>query len=119
MNVQPDVTYDDVGGAGEALEKLREVVELPLLHPERFVTLGIDPPKVRWACLGVCVRAVCVDRGRGAGALVGFSYMFLRGIKCCVKLGTMFVCLRATQFLGSVKPPGLPRALTKAKPRLD
>ena len=46
-NVQPDVTYDDVGGAGEALEKLREVVELPLLHPERFVTLGIDPPKVR------------------------------------------------------------------------
>jgi hypothetical protein len=47
LNVQPDVTYDDVGGAGEALEKLREVVELPLLHPERFVTRGIDPPKVR------------------------------------------------------------------------
>lgn len=43
---KPDVTYDDVGGAGESLEKLREVVELPLLHPERFVTLGIDPPKV-------------------------------------------------------------------------
>lgn len=42
---KPDVTYEDVGGAGEALEKLREVVELPLLHPERFVTLGIDPPK--------------------------------------------------------------------------
>ena len=42
---KPDVTYDDVGGAKDALEKLREVVELPLLHPERFVTLGIDPPK--------------------------------------------------------------------------
>lgn len=42
---KPDVTYEDVGGAKEALEKLREVVELPLLHPERFVTLGIDPPK--------------------------------------------------------------------------
>jgi 26S proteasome regulatory subunit T1 len=42
---KPDVTYDDVGGAGDALEKLREVVEMPLLHPERFVTLGIDPPK--------------------------------------------------------------------------
>ena len=42
---KPDVTYDDVGGAGDALEKLREVVELPLLHPERFVALGIDPPK--------------------------------------------------------------------------
>lgn len=39
------MTYDDVGGAKDALEKLREVVELPLLHPERFVNLGIDPPK--------------------------------------------------------------------------
>ena len=28
----------------EAMEKLREVVEMPLLHPERFITLGIDPP---------------------------------------------------------------------------
>ena len=37
--------YDDVGGAKESMEKLREVVELPLLHPERFITLGIDPPK--------------------------------------------------------------------------
>lgn len=42
---KPDVTYDEVGGAKESLEKLREVVELPLLHPERFITLGIDPPK--------------------------------------------------------------------------
>jgi len=42
---KPDVTYDDVGGATDSLEKLREVVELPLLHPERFVKLGIDPPK--------------------------------------------------------------------------
>jgi len=42
---KPDVTYEDVGGAKESIEKLREVVETPLLHPERFVTLGIDPPK--------------------------------------------------------------------------
>lgn len=42
---KPDVTYDDVGGAKDALERLREVLELPLLHPERFVALGIDPPK--------------------------------------------------------------------------
>lgn len=39
------VRYEEVGGAKDALEKLREVVELPLLHPERFITLGIDPPK--------------------------------------------------------------------------
>jgi len=42
---KPDVTYDDVGGLKEEIEQLREVVELPLLHPERFVQLGIDPPK--------------------------------------------------------------------------
>jgi 26S proteasome regulatory subunit T1 len=42
---KPDVTYADVGGCREQVEKLREVVEMPLLHPERFVNLGIDPPK--------------------------------------------------------------------------
>ncbi|CAD98476.1 26S proteasome regulatory subunit 7 (RPT1)-like. AAA atpase [Cryptosporidium parvum Iowa II] len=42
---KPDVTYNDIGGAKEQLERLREVVEMPLLHPERFVQLGIDPPK--------------------------------------------------------------------------
>jgi len=42
---KPDITYKDVGGCKEQIEKMREVVELPLLHPERFVALGIDPPK--------------------------------------------------------------------------
>lgn len=42
---KPDVTYGDVGGCKEQIEKLREVVEMPLLSPERFVSLGIDPPK--------------------------------------------------------------------------
>ena len=35
----------DVGGCKEQIDKLREVVETPLLHPERFVNLGIEPPK--------------------------------------------------------------------------
>ncbi|KAK0555292.1 26S proteasome regulatory subunit 7 [Tilletia horrida] len=42
---KPDVTYGDVGGCKEQIEKLREVVETPLLTPEKFVNLGIDPPK--------------------------------------------------------------------------
>src|SRR5438046_10091945 len=42
---KPDVTYGDVGGSKEQVEKIREVVETPLLSPERFVNLGIDPPK--------------------------------------------------------------------------
>lgn len=42
---KPDVTYADVGGCASQIAKLREVVETPLLHPERFVNLGIEPPK--------------------------------------------------------------------------
>ena len=42
---KPDVTYNDVGGCKEQIERMREVVELPMLHPEKFVKLGIDPPK--------------------------------------------------------------------------
>ncbi|KAA8494535.1 26S protease regulatory subunit 7B [Porphyridium purpureum] len=42
---KPDITYADVGGAKDSIEKIREVVELPLLSPEKFVALGIDPPK--------------------------------------------------------------------------
>jgi 26S proteasome regulatory subunit T1 len=42
---KPDVTYADVGGCKDQIDRVREVVEMPLLHPERFVNLGIDPPK--------------------------------------------------------------------------
>merc|ERR1711920_119947 len=42
---KPDVTYSDVGGCKEQIDKIREVVELPLLSPGKFVELGIDPPK--------------------------------------------------------------------------
>ncbi|MGF3498520.1 MAG: CDC48 family AAA ATPase [Candidatus Methanosuratincola sp.] len=41
----PRVTYEDVGGLKDAIEKVREMVELPLKHPELFKRLGIDPPK--------------------------------------------------------------------------
>jgi 26S proteasome regulatory subunit T1 len=45
---KPDVTYSDVGGCKEQIEKLREVVETPLLHPvEPPVSGGIDPCHVR------------------------------------------------------------------------
>lgn len=42
---KPEVTYNEIGGCKEQIERIREVVEMPLLHPERFVDLGIDPPK--------------------------------------------------------------------------
>ena len=39
------VTYDDVGGLTEEIQRIREMVELPLKHPELFHRLNIDPPK--------------------------------------------------------------------------
>ncbi|MBW2970734.1 AAA family ATPase, partial [Candidatus Woesearchaeota archaeon] len=40
-----EVTYEDIGGLDEELVKIREMVELPLKHPEIFTRLGIEPPK--------------------------------------------------------------------------
>jgi len=40
-----EVNYDDVGGMGETIQQLREMVELPLRYPELFTRLGVDPPK--------------------------------------------------------------------------
>lgn len=42
---KPDVTYSDIGGCKEQIDLLKEIIELPLLHAERFERLGIDPPK--------------------------------------------------------------------------
>ncbi len=39
------VTYEDVGGLDREIQKVREMVELPLRHPSLFKRLGIDPPK--------------------------------------------------------------------------
>ncbi len=41
----PKITYEDVGGLREEIGKVREMIELPLKHPELFERLGIDPPK--------------------------------------------------------------------------
>jgi transitional endoplasmic reticulum ATPase len=41
----PDITYEDIGGLDEEVKKVREMVELPLKHPEIFERLGIEAPK--------------------------------------------------------------------------
>ncbi len=41
----PNITYEDIGGLHEEIKKIREMVELPLRHPELFTKLGIEPPK--------------------------------------------------------------------------
>jgi len=41
----PTVSYEDIGGLKEEIRKIREMVELPLRHPELFERLGIEAPK--------------------------------------------------------------------------
>ncbi|NOZ81826.1 MAG: CDC48 family AAA ATPase [Candidatus Micrarchaeota archaeon] len=41
----PTVTYEDIGGMKEEVRKVREMIELPLKHPEIFERLGVEPPK--------------------------------------------------------------------------
>jgi transitional endoplasmic reticulum ATPase len=41
----PSVVYEDIGGIKPAINRVREMIELPLKHPELFDRLGIDPPK--------------------------------------------------------------------------
>jgi transitional endoplasmic reticulum ATPase len=41
----PRTTYEDIGGLQEEIQRVREMVELPLRHPELFQRLGIEPPK--------------------------------------------------------------------------
>jgi len=68
---KPDITYSDIGGSKDQIEKMREVVELPMLHPEKFVALGIDPPKGVLMYgppgTGKTLLARCGDEGGGSG----------------------------------------------------
>jgi transitional endoplasmic reticulum ATPase len=41
----PAVAYEDIGGLKDELQRVREMIELPLKHPEVFDRLGIEPPK--------------------------------------------------------------------------
>ncbi len=41
----PRITYDDLGGLKKEVQKIREMVELPMRHPELFEKLGVEPPK--------------------------------------------------------------------------
>lgn len=40
-----DVGYDDIGGCRKQMAQIREMIELPLRHPQLFKTLGVKPPR--------------------------------------------------------------------------
>ena len=75
---KPDVTYSDIGGCKEQIERMREVVELPMLHPEKFVQLGIDPPK------GVlCYGPPGTGKTLLVGSVLGCSRKWHLHLGCC------------------------------------
>jgi len=41
----PKITYEDIGGLNDEIKQVREMIELPLKHPELFEKMGIEPPK--------------------------------------------------------------------------
>jgi len=45
VDERPNVTYGDIGGLDDQLLEIQETVELPLLHPDLFEEVGVEPPK--------------------------------------------------------------------------
>ena len=41
----PRITYDELGGLRNEVQKIREMVELPMRHPELFEKIGVEAPK--------------------------------------------------------------------------
>jgi proteasome regulatory subunit len=44
VDASPQVTYDDIGGLGDQIREVREAVEQPLLDPDQFDAVGVEPP---------------------------------------------------------------------------
>lgn len=88
----PDSTYDMVGGLSKQIQEIKEVIELPIKHPELFEALGVAQPK------GVLVRFSFFFLFIFATMLI---FLFLRNASCMVHLAQeklfSHVLLRTTQ----------------------
>lgn len=69
----PDATYDMVGGLEKQVKEMKEVIELPIKHPELFEALGISQPKGVIMYGPVSLR-VCCESGAVRSALQAFHH---------------------------------------------
>ena len=66
------VDYSTIGGLGEQIRELRESIELPLMNPELFLRVGIQPPK-----------GVLLYGPPGTGRLQASARFVFRAAQCC------------------------------------
>lgn len=69
----PDSTYEMIGGLDKQIKEIKEVIELPVKHPELFEALGIAQPKASggaWGALGNPWAAPCLPAGSEGGVAV-------------------------------------------------
>jgi AAA family ATPase len=78
----PPVSYADIGGQSHIIQKLREAVEWPLLHPEAFERLGVRPAKgvLLYGPPG-CSKTVLV---RACACESGVNFIAVKGPEVCV-----------------------------------
>jgi len=102
----PPVRFEDIGGQAHIIQKLREAVEWPLLHPEAFQRLGVRPPKglLLYGPPGcsktVLARACATESGVNFVAVKGpeVPILVLRSgnllMLCCRQLASKQICWR-------------------------
>lgn len=89
----PPVRYSDIGGQASVIQKLREAIEWPLLHPEAFQRLGVKPPKgvLLYGPPG-CSKTVLA---RACACESGVNFVAVKG----PEVRTVFLVLVVLQFI--------------------
>lgn len=76
-------TYEDIGGLGPQIQEVREVIEVPLKHPEVYREVGIEPPKGVLLCGPPgCGKTML---GRAIAGAVGATFFYVSGSDVMVK----------------------------------
>ena len=87
-----EIGYDDVGGCRKQMAQIKEMVELPLRHPQLFKALGIKPPRgiLLYGPPGTGKTLIA----RYVAILIGTTFLIQKGFENTCLLGSHFIMLR-------------------------